>query len=84
MWSKASTKARQNGALGRAPEDVKGSELTIFDLQKANAAKAEETEEKQKTQKQKVFASGAVRELLENKGTEPHALGPQRRSFKPS
>ena len=25
-----------------------------------------------------------MRELLENKGTEPHALGPQRRSFKPS
>ena len=32
------------GALGRAPEDVKDHELVIFDLQKANAAKAEETE----------------------------------------
>ena len=72
------------GALGRAPEDVKDDELAIFDLQKANAAKAEETEKKQKDQKQKVFASGAVRELLENKGTEPHTLGPKRRSFLPS
>ena len=34
------------GALGKAPEDVAKDELDSFDLQKVNAAKAEETEEK--------------------------------------
>ena len=70
--------------MGKAPADVAGNENAIFDLQKANAAKAEETEQKQKDHKQKVFASGAVRQLLENKGTEPHTLGPKRRSFVPT
>ena len=67
--------------MGKAPVDVEGSENAIFDIQKANAAKAEETEQKQKDHKQKIFAAGAVRQLLENKGTEAHTLGPKRRSF---
>ena len=69
--------------MGKAPADVAGNENAIFDLQKANAAKAEETEQKQKDHKQKVFAAGAVRRLL-GFDTEPHTLAPQRRSFKPT
>ena len=69
--------------MDKAPADVASSENAIFDIQKANAAKAEETEQKQKDHKQKVFAAGAVRRLL-GFDTEPHTLAPQRRSFKPT
>ena len=81
---KGLNEAPSKALLGKAPEDVAGNENAVFDLQKANAAKAEETEQKHKDHKQKLFASGTVRQLLDNKGTEPHAIGPKRRSFLPS
>ena len=58
---KGINEAPSEALLGKAPEDVVGNEVAVFDLQKANAAKAEETEQKQKEHKQKVFASGTVR-----------------------
>ena len=74
-------KARRKDRWVVPPEDVTDNELAIADLQKANAATEMETEEKQSIQKQKVFASVVVRELLEIKDTEPHTLGPKATQF---
>ena len=55
------------GALGRAPEDVRDNELAIFDLQKANAAKAEETEKNRRSRSKRYLRLVQYESFLKTK-----------------
>ena len=75
--------APTEGLGGKAPVEA-GTEEAIFDLQKANALKAGENEDKQQEQKRKIMQTGSVRQLISVKEPEAHTLGPKRRSFLPT
>ena len=75
--------APSSALLGKSPDEVEEDDVAVFDLQKENARKGLESQEKQLRQKEMIAKTGTVRQLIGNEKNERFGLGPKRRGFLP-